>query len=570
MPRQSDVSHTGEGVDTPLTAMKILIIDDEKMNRKILSRRLTKDGHTPVTAQNGQEGVDLFEQEKPDLIIMDIMMPVMDGYEATRIIKEKAGEAFVPIIALTSLADEKELARCIAAGADDFLAKPVTPTILNAKIDSMMRIRALYNTVSEQRNALGALNDEKDREMTFAENIYSRIVYKGSMNESNINYWTSPMAIFSGDILLMARGPSGHINVIMGDFTGHGLSAAIGAIPASEIFYTMTARGNAINEIAMELNRKLKGLLPANIFLAAALVEMDSARGTATIWSGAVPDIFILGKEGGVKKRIKSRNLPLGVVDNYSLNSTVEVISLADGDRLCIFSDGVTEAVRADGEMFEEERLEECLNRNQGEGLLEDVKTAVDDFCEGQSQSDDVTMVEIICDSNASRPADAATPEVPGESAPLDWGMVVELTPNKLRDTDPLPMIMQVLMQDSALIQHKENLFLIMSELFTNALDHGLLRMDASLKQTIEGMIQYLSEREKALATLETGSIRIEIKHTTHQEARVFIVRVEDSGPGFEYGKKVASLSENTSMGGRGSPACLFSVQRGSLPWQRE
>ena len=545
MVQQSNDPHAGQKVDIRSTGLKILIVDDENMNRKILSRRLAKDGHTPFTAKNGQEGVDLFERETPDLIIMDIMMPVMDGYEATRIIKERAGESFVPIIALTSLEDEKALAGCIEAGADDFLSKPFTSTILNAKIDSLMRIRALYNAVSEQRN-------EKDREMEFAEKIYSQIIYQGNMDESNVNYWTSPMAIFSGDILLIARSPSGPINVIMGDFTGHGLSAAMGAIPASEIFYAMTARGHSINEIAMELNRKLKQLLPSNIFLAAGIVQMDSDKGTATIWSGAVPDIFILGKEGGVKKRLKSRNLPLGVVDNDTLGSTIEVVALAQGDRLCVFSDGVTEAVRADGEMFEEERLEECLNRHRGSRLLEGVKTAVDKFCGGQSQSDDVTMVEITCDSKAARPMAVQATEISEKSAPLDWGMVVDLSPNRLRDSDPLPMIMQVLMQDDALVQHKENLFLIMSELFTNSLDHGVLRMDGSLKQTMEGMIQYLTEREKALATIETGNIRMEIKHTTHGDERVFVVRVDDSGPGFDHMAKGACLSETCSMGGRG------------------
>ena len=122
------------------------------------------------------------------------------------------------------------------------------------------------------------------------------------------------------------------------------------------------------------------------------------------------------------------------------------------------------------------------------------------------------------------------------------------MSPNRLRDSDPLPMIMQVLMQDDALAQHKENLFLIMSELFTNSLDHGVLRMDGSLKQTMEGMIQYLTEREKALAAIETGNIRMEIKHTTHGDERVFVVRVDDSGPGFDYMAKGACPSETCSM----------------------
>ena len=91
-----------------------------------------------------------------------------------------------------------------------------------------------------------------------------------------------------------------------------------------------------------------------------------------------------------------------------------------------------------------------------------------------------------------------------------------------------------------------------MSEFFTNALDHGVLRMDGSLKQTMEGMMQYLTEREKALAVLETGFIRMEIKHTAHRDERVFIVRVEDSGQGFDYVKQGACPPETCSMGGRG------------------
>jgi len=533
-------------------SFKVLVVDDQPVNRGILGKFLAKEGHDVSFAENGKVALSVFDRENPDIVLMDIMMPVMDGYEATRLIKEKSGERFTPVIVLTALDDEKGLAKCITAGADDFLSKPISRTILNAKIDAMMRIRALHDSVQKQKESLGVMLDDRDREMKFAEKIYSQILNRGNMDETHVNYWTSPMAIFSGDILLIARIPSGPTNIIMGDFTGHGLSAAMGAIPASEIFYAMSAKGCSINEIAMELNRRLKELLPANIFLAAALIQMDTVGRTATVWSGAVPDIFILESDGGVKKRLKSRNLPLGVVDNGTLGSTVEITALAEGDRLCAFSDGVTEAARADGEMFGEARLEECLDRNRGIHLLEEVRTAVDKFCGGQSQSDDVTMVKITCDSNVSCPMPVATPEVHDTSTFIDWGMVVELSPNKLRDSDPLPMIMQVLMQDDAVVQHKENLFLIMSELFTNSLDHGLLRMDGSLKQTMEGMIQYLTEREKALAAIETGNIRVEIKHTTHGDERVFVVRVDDSGPGFDHMAKGECLSETCSMGGRG------------------
>jgi two-component system, HptB-dependent secretion and biofilm response regulator len=404
----------------------LLIVDDEPNIIKSLKRQLRHEGYDIYSAQSGQAGLDLLKKHNSAVVLSDQMMPEMDGIAFLESVKKFQPDT-VRILLTAYGTLENAIAAVNRSKIFEYLTKPwsdadIKHTISRAfeHYDLVVENRRLHKMtreqnkqLNEQNEALRILMDEKDREMAFAEKIYSKIVYKGSMEENNVNFWTSPLAIFSGDMLLMARSPSGELNGIMGDFTGHGLSAAMGAIPASEVFYAMTAKGYSLNEIAMELNRKLKELLPANMFLAAGLVRMDSAKSTATVWTGAVPDLFILGKEGGVKKRLMSRNFPLGVVDNDMLGSTVEVISLAKGDRLCLFSDGVTEAERADGEMFGEERLEECLNRNRGDHLLEEVRTAVDKFRGGESQSDDVTMVEIICDGNASRPSGATIPKFP-------------------------------------------------------------------------------------------------------------------------------------------------------------
>ena len=112
--------------------MKTLVVDDEVFSRMKLKKIMENLGDC-VTAENGKEGIEVFEKENPDIIIMDIMMPVMDGYEATKIIKEKTRGSFVPVICLTALDDEEGLVKCIEAGADDFLSKPINRTILHAK-----------------------------------------------------------------------------------------------------------------------------------------------------------------------------------------------------------------------------------------------------------------------------------------------------------------------------------------------------------------------------------------------------------------------------------------------------
>ena len=104
-------------------------MDGERVNLMVLQAILEHDGHRVLTADNGQEAVERFQAESPDVVLMDVMMPVMDGYEATRRIKAGCGERFVPVIFLTALTDEHALALCIEAGGDDFLTKPYNRVI---------------------------------------------------------------------------------------------------------------------------------------------------------------------------------------------------------------------------------------------------------------------------------------------------------------------------------------------------------------------------------------------------------------------------------------------------------
>ena len=117
----------------PLELLTILIAEDSAADRMLLASILRRQGHAVLTAANGAEAVDVFRELRPQLVLMDAMMPVMDGFEAARQIKELAGETLVPIIFLTSLSESEALARCLEVGGDDFLAKPYNQVILAAK-----------------------------------------------------------------------------------------------------------------------------------------------------------------------------------------------------------------------------------------------------------------------------------------------------------------------------------------------------------------------------------------------------------------------------------------------------
>lgn len=117
---------------------KILLVEDNEMNRDMLSRRLSRNGFEVVVAVNGQEGVDLASAERPDLILMDMSLPVLDGWEATRRVKADPVTATIPVIALTAHAMAQDREEAMAAGCDDFDTKPVELPRLLEKINALL------------------------------------------------------------------------------------------------------------------------------------------------------------------------------------------------------------------------------------------------------------------------------------------------------------------------------------------------------------------------------------------------------------------------------------------------
>ena len=117
---------------------KILLVEDNEMNRDMLSRRLVKRGHEVAIAVDGQEGVDMATSEKPEIILLDMSLPVMDGWEAARVLKADEATKSIPIIALTAHAMAGDKERCLEAGCEDYDTKPVDLKRLLGKMEELL------------------------------------------------------------------------------------------------------------------------------------------------------------------------------------------------------------------------------------------------------------------------------------------------------------------------------------------------------------------------------------------------------------------------------------------------
>ncbi|AYC32531.1 response regulator [Pseudomonas cavernae] len=533
------------------TRLSILIAEDNAADRMLLSTIVNRQGHRVLTASNGLEAVALFEQERPQLVLMDALMPVMDGFEAARRIKQSAGEALVPIIFLTSLTEGEALVRCLEAGGDDFLAKPYNRVILEAKIKAMDRLRRLQATVLEQRDLIARHNEHLLSEQRVAKAVFDKVAHSGCLDAPNIRYLQSPYALFNGDLLLAAYKPSGGMHVLLGDFTGHGLPAAIGAMPLAEVFYGMTAKGHSMTEILREMNAKLKRILPLGVFCCATLVNISLQRRTLKVWNGGLPDGHLLRAGNGERLPLVSRHLPLGVLEPEAFNDDCEIYPLEPGDRVFLFSDGVLEAQDSEERLFGEERLQALFEANrQLERLFEEIQQALSHF-RGKAQ-DDISMVEVQLVEEGALPRPPLAFVDSGQSSPLDWAASFEFRAQTLRRFNPLPFLLQLLLEVRGLRAQGGALYSVLAELYSNALEHGVMGLDSTRKRDAVGFTEYYRERGERLASLDQGYVRFHLQLLPEADGGRLVIRVEDSGAGFDVERVLAQQQALDCFSGRG------------------
>jgi CheY-like chemotaxis protein len=538
----------------------VLVVDDEPLNVLLLESMLRREGYAVVVAANGAEAVERFSRERIDMVLMDVMMPEMDGYEATRHIKAACGERFVPVIFLTALADEAALTRCIEAGGDDFLVKPFKQALLSAKIHAMERIRDLHRVVSHQHAALTVAHDRALHDLRLAERVMTRAVTAPNVALDALNTFLRPAATLNGDVLLTARHPSGDLHLLLGDFTGHGLAAAIGALPVADLFRDMTARGHGMGDILRALNRKLHTLLPTDMFMAGCFVCVHHELHRVSIWNGGMPEVLVLDSAGHqIRARVPSTHLPLGIRTDSAGDLVPEVLSMAPGDHLLVYSDGLIEAQLPSGEQFGVSRLEHLVATSAtADAFFPMLQECLQTLCELGAPADDVTVVDLPW-GPALLPAAtrAADPGVPGRTSRCGaWCWALELQAESLRHIDPIPLALAQLELVPGGQAHRASLYTIVSELFNNALDHGVLGIDSRLKHSPEGFAYYYAERTRRLAGLHEGYVRMEFVHVPQPGGGRLILSLQDSGPGFNadavLARAAAAVDTPAGLSGRG------------------
>lgn len=528
---------------------KALIVDDEKTYRLVLKSLLVKQGYQIIEAENGQQAVDLFQQENPSIVFMDVMMPVLDGYEATRQIKSIAKKHFVPVIFLTAISNENALAKCIEAGGDDFLVKPYDHIILKSKIRSMQRIARLNHEVQGMYSMI-------KHEQEIAESVFINAIQSSNIENPYLRQIVRPASIFSGDMVLSAYSPSRDLFFLIGDFTGHGLLAALGAMPVSEVFRAMTGKGFRPEEVLTVINRKLKAMLPVNMFFGAQLVVVNHDLEHVQVFNAGMPDLLIVdGNSHQIKYRLKSNALPLGIDADIEPRNMLQYAPIEANDKILMYSDGLIEARNAEDREFGNDRFVAAIDSAPPERIFDNVFHHLDAYCGDRSQDDDITLVEITCVHDmlpAIEPPSSIKAPVLASVDRGDWELSVRLDGMRLRETNPVPLLINHLMEMENLEAERQSLYTVVTELYINALDHGVLGLDSSLKSDPAGFEAYFKARESRLKQLDSGYIVFDLSAMKSETRHAILLRVEDSGDGFDVATRSDMETHHNALNGRG------------------
>jgi hypothetical protein len=319
----------------------------------------------------------------------------------------------------------------------------------------------------------------------------------------------------------------------------------------------MTTKGFSPEEILTGINKKLKSMLPVGMFFGAQLVVVNHDLEHVRVFNAGMPDVIIVdGETNQIRHRLVSTGLPLGVESNIDPREMLQYAPISYNDKILMYSDGLTEARNAKDQEFGSNRLIDSICNAPKNKIFDQVFTDLDRFCgDITTQADDVTLVEITCVHDVLPEIEVHDYIKPSTHMPGDrgeWKLSLRFNGTRLRETNPVPILINYLMEMEELEAERQSLFTVMTELYVNALDHGVLGLDSNLKADPVGFEAYFQTRETRLASLDSGYVIFNLSVEQESTRRSILLRIEDSGKGFDFENHAPPKPREMAFSGRG------------------
>ena len=427
---ESDVSLSSSETlanTSPLTpdAGSLLVVDDNEMNRDMLSRRLQRQGYSVAIADGGKSALDMIRDRRFDLILLDVMMPGLNGLQVLQILRETHTATDMPIIMATARGESEDIVQALRLGANDYVTKPLDFPVVLARIQThvamkrtaeqvkeLERILAEQNRELEQTNAqLAKANGRMTRDLKAAARIQKTLLPREVPQSPDASFaWIyQPCDELGGDGLNVIRLAAERIGVYILDVSGHGVASALLSVTLSRILSpppdpsSILVRNSGESgqpditppgKVADYLNQHFPYDTATEQFATLLYGVLDSSTGDFRYVSAGHPGPVHLpaGMEPVI---LESEGFPIGLASSAYEERSVR---LGSGDRLYLYSDGIPEAMNADGAPFGNARFLEAIGQSRSlplqDGISELLKQ-VERWRGDASAQDDISMLAL-------------------------------------------------------------------------------------------------------------------------------------------------------------------------------
>jgi phosphoserine phosphatase RsbU/P len=373
-----------------LSECRVLIVDDVKANVDVLVQAL-RDDHKLSVALDGESALRSIEKNPPDIVLLDIVMPGIDGYEVCRRLRAAEATREIPIMFLSSLEDVKNKTKGFEVGANDYLTKPFEILEVKARVQSLLKAKAYADAVKEAMA----------RDLRIARDIQMGLlpVDLGPATEGtglDIHALLEPAQDVGGDLYEVLRPDNDRVVVAVGDVSGKGIPAALFMAVTITLLRSMVRQFEQPDEILRRVNDELALQNPSGMFVTLQCAVIDLRTERVTCAGAGHPPLVVLSPGKLPRFAMEATGGPAGLWAGNAIKSAS--MDVRAGDVLLMYTDGVTEAMNAARDLFGEERLMEHLARQPAGTAAEtaaNVLDAVRRFAAGAKQSDDITLVAL-------------------------------------------------------------------------------------------------------------------------------------------------------------------------------
>lgn len=373
-----------------LSECRILIVDDSEENLSILVGGLKSD-YRLSAVKSGESALKTAARNPPDLVLLDIIMPGMNGYEVCRHLRKMPETAEVPIMFLSSLEELQDKVIGFEAGANDYLTKPFEMMEVKARVHSLLKVKAYNDAVKEQ--IAGELKIAHEIQMGMLPHNFSELERTFNIEISAV---LLPAYEVGGDLYGVHASDRNRLTVFLGDVSGKGIPASLFMVRAISIARLLSRESNEPSIILSKLNDELCADNPYSMFVTFLCADYNPQTGILTIANGGQCRPVLLRNNEPPEWAVYELGTALGLEPGLKFGQTK--INVKAGDAILFYTDGVSEALNSDDDAYGNDQIIADINTFRNEsasvitaGLLQKVHS----FAGKVSQSDDIAILTL-------------------------------------------------------------------------------------------------------------------------------------------------------------------------------